>query len=98
MEDYLQNRPNLKTVVQLVDSRHLPTAQDIQMYEYLRYYHLDGLVVATKVDKLSKNELAKNLSAIRGALQLTDSDKLIAVSSQNRTGLDQLLSTIGGVL
>ena len=39
MEEYLANRPNLVKVVQLVDCRHDPSAQDVQMYEYLRYYY-----------------------------------------------------------
>ena len=57
MEDYLQNRQNLLKVVQLVDIRHEPSAQDIQMYDYLRHYGLDGLIVATKADKVSRNQM-----------------------------------------
>ena len=59
MEAYFQNRQGLKKVVQLVDIRHAPSAQDQQMYDYLRHYGLDGIVVATKADKVSRNELAK---------------------------------------
>ena len=47
METYFQQRKGLRRVVQLVDIRHKPTAQDVQMYEYLQYYGLSGLVVAT---------------------------------------------------
>lgn len=98
MEDYLETRENLKIVVQLVDCRHEPTAQDKQMYDYLRYYNLSGLVVATKADKLSKNELNKNLAMIRKELELTQDEKLIAVSALNKTGVDQLLNEIGRIL
>lgn len=98
MEDYLENRENLKIVVQLVDCRHEPTAQDKQMYDYLRYYNLSGLVVATKADKLSKNELNKNLAMIRKELELSQDEKLVAVSALNKTGVDQLLNEIGRVL
>ena len=98
MEDYLENRENLKIVALLVDSRHEPTAQDKQMYDYLRYYNLSGLVVATKADKLSKNELNKNLAMIRKELELTQDEKLIAVSALNKTGVDQLLNEIGRIL
>ena len=59
MEEYFQNRNGLRKVVQLVDIRHAPSAQDVQMYEYLRHYGLDGIVVATKADKVSRNEQAK---------------------------------------
>ena len=95
MEDYLENRESLATVVQLVDCRHEPTAQDIQMFEYLRYYGLSGIVVATKADKLSKNELSKNLAMIKRTLELDDNETLIAVSALKRTGVDSLLEEIG---
>ncbi len=95
MEDYLENRESLATVVQLIDCRHEPTAQDIQMFEYLRYYELSGIVVATKADKLSKNELSKNLAMIRRTLELDDNETLIAVSALKKTGVDSLLEEIG---
>ncbi len=98
MERYLENRPNLLKVVQLVDCRHEPSAQDLQMYEYLKYYGLAGLVVATKADKLSKNELNKNLSLIRKSLSLEKDDILIAVSAVNRTGTDELLGVIDKIV
>jgi GTP-binding protein len=57
IDNYLSNRPNLVKMIQLVDVRHPPTAQDIQMYEWMRYYGLDGLVVATKADKCQRLSL-----------------------------------------
>ena len=94
MESYLSKREGLKAVVQLVDSRHAPTAQDKQMYEYLRYYGLDGIVAATKADKLSGSELSRNLAMIRRELQLTEGDALIPVSALKRTGTEELLARI----
>ena len=94
MESYLENRPNLVKVIQLVDSRHEPSALDLQMYDYLRYYGLSGVVVATKADKLSKNELNRNLSLIRKSLSLEKDDILLAVSALNKTGTDELISVI----
>ena len=97
IEKYLENRKALKKVVQLVDIRHKPTEQDIGMYEYLRHFGLDGLVVATKADKLSRNELAKNLKDIRKALKLGENDKVIAVSSLKRIGLKELLEELNAI-
>lgn len=94
MEDYLENRENLLRVIQLVDIRHEPSAQDKQMYEYLRYFGLDGMVVATKADKVSTNERAKCISIIRKALKLTDKDRLIPVSSLKKTGVSELLAEL----
>ena len=98
MEDYLSQRDGLLKVVQLVDSRHGPSAQDKQMYDYLRYYGLDGIVVATKSDKLSANELRKNLAMIKKELQLSDKDVLIPASALKRNGVEELLNAMEEVL
>ena len=98
MEDYLQNRQNLLKVVQLVDIRHEPSAQDIQMYDYLRHYGLDGLIVATKADKVSRNQMSKCLKTIRQALGLSDEDVIVPVSALKRQGHDRLLLEIEKIL
>jgi GTP-binding protein len=97
VEKYLENRDYLRKVVQLVDIRHLPTNQDIQMYEYLRHYGLDGLVVATKADKVSRNELAKQIAQIRKTLNLSKEDKVIPVSALKRTGVDELMEELDAI-
>lgn len=98
MESYLSNREGLKKVIQLVDVRHAPSAQDVQMYEYLKYYGLDGIVVATKADKVSRNELQKCISVIRKTLDLSPEDKVIPISSLKRSGHDVLLAEIEKLL
>ena len=98
MEDYLENRDNLLKVVQLVDIRHAPSAQDIQMYEYLRYYNLSGLVVATKADKVSANEKQKCLATIRKTLKLGEDDLLMTVSALKRVGYQELLDEIERII
>ena len=98
METYFQKREGLKKVIQLVDIRHKPTAQDVQMYEYLRHYGLDGIVVCTKADKVSRNEAAKNIAVIRKTLALSKEDKVIPVSALKRTGYEELLEIIEGLL
>ena len=98
MEKYLQSRQNLKVVVQLIDIRHEPSKQDIQMYDYLRYYGLDGLVVLTKADKVSRNEMNKNTAMIRKALKLEPEDVTIPVSALKKTGYDKLLLEFDRIL
>ena len=98
IDNYLANRPNLVKMIQLVDGRHPPTAQDIQMYEWMRYYGLDGLVVGTKADKVSKAELARNLNVIRKTLGLSERDKIIPVSALKRTGYEELLKALDEIL
>ena len=94
MEEYFQSRAGLKKVVQLVDIRHAPSAQDVQMYEYLRHYGLDGLVVATKADKVSRNEMQKCIRTIRAVLKLEPDDLVIPVSALKKQGHDNLLGEI----
>ena len=98
MENYLENRPNLLKVIQLVDIRHAPSKQDVEMYEYLRHFGLDGIVVATKADKISRNQMAKNIKVIRQTLKLSSEDKVIPVSALKRTGHQELLDTIEELL
>lgn len=98
MEAYLENREDLLKIVQLVDIRHKPSAQDVQMYDYLRYYGLDGIVVATKADKVSGNERAKNIRMIRETLGMDRKDTVIPVSALKRTGDRELLVTLESLL
>ena len=98
MEAYLEKRDNLVKVVQLVDIRHKPSAQDVQMYDYLKYFGLDGVVVATKADKVSNNEKQKCLREIRAVLGMNKEDIIIPCSALKRTGCDELLEVIEGLL
>ncbi|MCI5884754.1 MAG: ribosome biogenesis GTP-binding protein YihA/YsxC [Clostridiales bacterium] len=98
MEKYLSSRENLIKVIQLVDIRHAPSRQDVQMYEYLKYYGLDGIVAATKADKVSRNELSRNIAVIRKTLGMGKDDRVIPCSSLKRTGQDELLLEIEKLL
>ena len=98
MENYLENRPNLLKVIQLVDIRHAPSKQDVEMYNYLRHYGLDVIVVATKADKISRNQMAKQIKLIRQTLNLSSEDKVLPVSALKRTGHEELLDVIEELL
>ncbi len=97
IEAYLKERKGLIKVIQLVDIRHAPSAQDIQMYEYLRHYGFDGIIVATKSDKVSNNEAKKCISTIRKTLNLSSEDIVIPVSVLKRTGVDRLLEVMDAI-
>lgn len=98
METYLEGRPNLLKVIQLVDIRHAPSKQDVEMYEYLRHFGLDGIVVATKADKISRNQLQKHIKMIRQTLKLSPEDKVIPVSALKKTGYEDLLNEMENLL
>lgn len=98
IESYLSGRQGLVKVIQLVDIRHEPSAQDIQMYEWIRHYGFGGIVVATKSDKISRNETAKSLGVIRKTLRLSPEDKVIPVSALKRTGYEELMEELDRLL
>jgi len=98
IENYLKDRTKLVKVVQLVDIRHAPSALDIQMYDYLKHYDLDGLVVATKADKISRNETTKSIALIRKTLGMHPEDLVIPISTLNKTGHENLLTAMENIL
>lgn len=94
IETYLYGRINLKSVILLVDIRHKPTEDDEIMYSYIKSYNKRVIVVATKLDKISKNKILNNTNVIIDTLKLDDSDLLIPYSSVNHTGKDLLWNEI----
>ncbi len=94
IEDYFDVRKGLIKVVLLVDIRHAPSKQDVQMYDFLKHYGYDGIVVATKADKISRNQYQKNIKLIRQTLDMDKDDKIIPISSLKKTGYDELLDEI----
>lgn len=96
IEDYLYKRQPLKKVVLLVDSRHKPTADDVMMYNWIKHYNYNILVIATKSDKITNNERFKNEKIIRQTLNLQKDDKLLFFSSLNKKGKDELIDEVFG--
>lgn len=94
IETYLVERPQLKKVVLLVDSRHKPTGDDILMLNFIKYYGYKTQVVATKKDKLTKSEVVKSEKMIRETLNLPKEEKIYFFSSLNKEGREELLDVI----
>jgi len=84
----------LKKVVILVDCRHKPTGDDIMMYEWIKHYGYEVIVVATKKDKLTKSELQRSAKVIKETLKLGKEDKLLFFSSLKKEGKEELLEEI----
>lgn len=89
IEEYLTSRENLKAVVSLVDFRHEPSADDVQMYEFLKYYEIPVILVATKADKIPRGKWNKHESMIKKKLDFDTSDSFIIFSSVTREGLEK---------
>lgn len=96
IETYLNGREELKRVVLLVDSRHKPTADDILMFNWIKHYGYEAIIVATKSDKLSNNEIPKSRKLIKETLKLTEDDEFYFFSSLNKKGRDELIDKLFG--
>lgn len=86
IETYLTQRQNLKAVISLVDGRHLPSKLDLQLINYLQYYRLPLLVVATKTDKVPKNQRKQIKLSFQKNLQLNDPAGIILFSTVEKYG------------
>lgn len=95
MDEYINGRDNLKLICLLIDMRHTPTKDDVQMYEYLKYYKLPVLLIGTKLDKLKKNDIKKNAKIIQEKLKLHKEDDFIQTSSSKKTNIENLWNILG---
>ena len=88
---YLAKRTQLVLSIHIVDSRHEPTKQDLQLHDWLKHSAKPRLIVATKSDKLSNNELRKNLGHIARVLNV---DSVMAYSAKSGRGREELWRAI----
>jgi GTP-binding protein len=93
--DYLANRPQLVLSIHLVDSRHEPAALDLQLHEWLNHHQKPYIIVATKSDKLSQNELRKNIDHCQ---TLFEANKILTYSAATGRGREELWRTIEAAL
>jgi len=94
IEPYLAQRETLGLCICLVDSNIPPQNSDRQLIDWLRHAGREFAVVATKVDRLSGNERARNLNALKTGLELED---IVAVSAKTSYGLKELWARIESV-
>ena len=94
IEEYLTSRENLRAVVSLVDLRHEPSSDDVQMYEFLKYYEIPVILVATKADKIPRGKWNKHESMIKKKLDFDKADTFIIFSSVNKTGVEEAWDAI----
>ncbi|MFT8756658.1 ribosome biogenesis GTP-binding protein YihA/YsxC [Leuconostoc pseudomesenteroides] len=91
IEEYITSRKQLRGVISLVDARHDPSDDDISMYEWLHYYNIPILVVATKADKISRSRFNKYESNIKRTLGFDEEDSDFQFfSSETKYGKDEV--------
>ena len=87
MEEYFETREQLQLVVLIVDLRHEPTREDIQMVEYVNYLNIPLLIVATKLDKIPKTKRERNINQMRKIFSTDEQIQIIpfsAVTGENK--------------
>lgn len=94
IEEYLEKRDQLKRVFMLIDFRHVPSDDDMLMYNFLKYYNIPVTVIATKADKVSGSKKEKNLKDILHTLDLVLGDDLVVFSSTTKLGVKEVLKKI----
>jgi GTP-binding protein len=94
---YLSKRKNLTLVIQLIDARHGPQALDEQMLSWLESHNLPVILVLTKVDKISRNDLGKQVALTAKELGLSP-DQVFTFSAETGWGKDALWSFLGDYL
>ncbi|MCI5775559.1 MAG: ribosome biogenesis GTP-binding protein YihA/YsxC [Aerococcus sp.] len=98
MEAYFADRENLMLVLVLVDFRHQPSKDDIAMIDQLNTEEMPYFIIATKADKVKRNQHDKQLHLIKDTLDLVSVDQILPVSSKERQGLDEAWEIISAVL
>jgi GTP-binding protein len=93
IEGYLRTSPALRGVVQLLDVRHAPSEEDLQMLDFLADIEAPTIVVLTKVDKLRPRQVAERVHEIAVSLRLED-DQLIPFSAETNQGRDELAAAL----
>ncbi len=98
IERYFTGRKELKAVVQIVDLRHPPTADDCLMYDFLKHYNIPCIVIATKADKIPKGKWDKHKKVVKETLNMEKNDPLIVFSSEKGIGFEETWRTIENLM
>lgn len=98
IERYLRSSKQLRAVFLLIDIRHEPSQNDVEMYRWIADNGYEPIVIATKLDKINRSQTAKNLKVIRDKLKVREGIKIIPFSAQSRQGREEIYETIDEIL
>ena len=98
IERYLKKSKQLKLVFLLIDIRHEPSANDKNMYEWIEYNGFEPIIIATKLDKINRSQVAKHIKMLRTGLGLKKETILIPFSAETKQGKEEIWSVIESYL
>ena len=94
IEKYLRTSRQLRQVFLLVDIRHEPGKNDVQMFQWILANGFEPVIIATKLDKIKKSQLAKQVKLIRETLGMRKDERLIPFSALTKEGRDEIYTLL----
>lgn len=98
IERYLKKSKQLKAVFLLIDIRHEPSANDKQMYSWILDNGFKPIIIATKSDKISRNQLQKHIKMVKEGLKVEKGTVVIPFSAQSKQGREEIYEVIEGIM
>lgn len=98
IERYLRKSKQLKQVFLLIDIRHEPSQNDRNMYEWIIYNGYRPIIIATKLDKIKRSQVSKQVKLVREGLGMEKDDVLIPVSSETKQGIAEIWDAIEAII
>lgn len=98
IERYLHGSKQLKAVFLLVDIRHAPGENDKIMYEWVCHYGYDPIIIATKLDKIKRSQIQKQLKILREGLQVKPGTVILPFSAETKQGREEIWQVIEGLM
>ena len=95
VENYLHKSRQLKAVFLLIDIRHEPSANDRQMYEWIVSQGFDPVIIATKLDKIKRSQVAKHIKMLKDGLKVKPNTPLLPYAAMTKQGREEVWSLIG---
>lgn len=97
IERYLHGSRQLKAVFLLVDIRHAPSENDRTMYQWILYQGYEPVIIATKLDKIKRSQVPRQLKILKEGLEVKPGTKMIPFSAETRQGRDEIWELIEDV-
>ena len=94
IENYLHTSQVLKAVFLLIDIRHEPSGNDINMYEWILANGYEPIIIATKLDKIKRSQIQKHIKMLRVGLNVVPGTKILPFSAQTKQGKEEILAVI----
>lgn len=98
IENYLHSSKQLKAVFLLIDIRHAPGNHDKQMYQWILHNGFEPVIIATKLDKIKRSQIAKQLKLIRTELEVLPGTQIFPFSAETRQGREEIWTFMEGLV